>query len=552
MEKTSLKYLQIEACLERVLESLNPDLWSSEKIEKIREVFSSHAGLLPSWLYVEAVEQAPVAISITDANANILYANKAFTEVTGYGSDEVVGKNESVLSDKCTPRQVYRELWHHISHKKVWHGILVNRHKNGERYLADLTIAPMLNDEGGISHFIGMHRDATEPYGFEQRVSNQKTLIETVVNSTPVATVVLDGQDRVIVDNQMYKALISDLGIEEPALTFLEILRAEMKEGWNAAKSSGKGFRNREVRIDLGGHRAPRWFSCAGVWFVENDIGAGAFFKGGKRDYLLLILTDITPQKRQQEEAHINTLRILMAEEEQIRILRETLLGAIHRIRQPMNQIQAAIGLMERRGADGGNAALPELLRQVLDSGQETIATLRNCIPEVLSAPRLPVNLNQILHEVLLLSRDRLLANGVVVDWRPTPLLPSVLGSENRLRTLFKQLVDNAVEAMNSSHARVRELRIVTRVDDDIVTVDIEDTGPGIPPEARKKVFEPFYTTNGASTRQAGLGLTMAQEIVNQHHGIIEIDPGYRHGCRMRVRFQITKKRTRTEQITHA
>ncbi|MCO6412203.1 MAG: PAS domain-containing protein, partial [Thiogranum sp.] len=105
-------------------------MWSSESVARIREVLSSHSGLLPFWLYVEAVEQSPVAISITDDSANILYVNKAFTDVTGYLPKQVIGENESILSDKTTPRHVYRELWYRITHKQVWHGLLVNRHKN--------------------------------------------------------------------------------------------------------------------------------------------------------------------------------------------------------------------------------------------------------------------------------------------------------------------------------------------------------------------------------------------------------------------------------------
>lgn len=552
MEKTSLKYLQLQTSLEQVIETLQQDLWGSESVAKIREALTDQAGLLPSWLYVEAVEQAPVAISITDNRANILYVNKAFTEVTGYLPQEVIGKNESILSDKMTPRHVYRELWHRIMHKQVWHGILVNRHKQGERYLADLTIAPMLDGDGRVSHFIGMHRDVTESYGYEQRLNNQKTLIESVVNATPVATVVLDEQQRVILDNQMYKAMISDLGVDEPALMFIGILRGEMKDEWDAAQASGRGFRNREVRIDLGGHLAAKWYSCAGNWFEENDVTAGAFFRGRKQQYLLLSLTDITQQKKHHEEAHINTLRILMAEEEQIRSLRETLLGAIHRIRQPINQIEAAKGLLERRSENGQTGALLALLGEVLDSGEDTVNTLSKSIPQVLSAPIIPVNLNQTLHEVLLLSRDLLLASGVTIDWKPTPVLPSILGSENRLRTLFKQIIDNAVEAMNHAGSVERELRIETRVEGDNIRVVVQDTGPGIPADVRQKVFEPFFTTRGNAGRQAGMGLVMVLEIVNQHGGIIEIDPAYDGGCRVVMQFQIVKKPNRSGSFPDA
>ena len=73
---------------------------------------------MPYSLFVEAVEQAPMAISITDKKANILYVNEAFSKVTGYQSTDILGENQSKLSDKTTPRHVYHDLWHTISARK--------------------------------------------------------------------------------------------------------------------------------------------------------------------------------------------------------------------------------------------------------------------------------------------------------------------------------------------------------------------------------------------------------------------------------------------------
>src|SRR5512146_3026602 len=97
---------------------------------------------VPPYLFHEAVEQAALAISITDAQANILYANGAFSRITGYGQDEVVGNNESILSYRVTPKLVYETLWAQIRRQRPWNGLLVNRRRDGSRYLADLTISP--------------------------------------------------------------------------------------------------------------------------------------------------------------------------------------------------------------------------------------------------------------------------------------------------------------------------------------------------------------------------------------------------------------------------
>jgi nitrogen fixation negative regulator NifL len=390
---------------------------------------------------------------------------------------------------------------------------------------------------------VGIHRDVTEFHGLEQKVKNQKKLIETVVDSIPVAAVLLDSEDRVVLDNQVYKGLTSELGRSEPIQFFLGLLRDEMGERWDDLKRRSKGFRNHEVRVDLGGHKAPRWFSCAGTWFSENDIGVESYFQQRQQTYLLLTMADISQQKRQQEEIRITALKALMADEERIQSLRETLSGVIHQVQAPVNLLSAAVSTLERRGGDAngnGNGALLGLLKEVMESGRQTVATLQNCMPESDRTAVVPVNLNQVIHEVLILLTPRLLSGGIVVDWQPTPVLPNIMALENRLRAMFKQLFENAIDAMRQNGSKPRELRIATRPESNLIQVSVEDTGPGIPAELHTKIFQPFFTTKGAAGGQAGMGLAMVQDIVNQHAGLVMIDPEYTDGCRIRIQFDVT------------
>ena len=525
MKKTSLRFLQAHTNLASVIDELTPGLFTEGCSDKT-----------PYSLFVEAVEQVPIAISITDKKAKILYVNEEFSRVTGYQPAEILGENEALLSDKATPRALYHELWHTISHKKIWRGTLCNRHKSGQRYLAELTIAPIVNEQGRITHFIGMHRDITQSYEAEKKAVNQKLLIESVINSSPLAMVVLDNQDKVILDNHMYKALVSDLDKGEPASYFLDKLREEMGDLWSQLQSNEQGFTNREFRVDGKGHRRTRWFSCAGNWFVENEVNADAFFEAASKQYLILTITDITRQRLQMEELHLQTLKTVIAEDERVRSIRETLLGAMHQIQMPMNQIRAAEQILRHKKADQ-NAGLLQILQQIQQSGEVAVATMQKCIPEILQTAVIPVNLNQILHDVLLLSDQRILSNGIDVHWQPLPALATMLGSENRLRILFKQLIDNAIDAVLAPVRGEQRLTIVTDADAELIYVSIEDSGAGIPLAKRAKVYEPFYTTRPMGGNQAGMGLVMAKEIVNQHQGFIEIDPDYDQGCRFKISF---------------
>ncbi len=509
-------------------------------IEVLGNVVRAGGGCLSPHLFREVVEQSPVAISITDLKANILYANPQFSRVTGYPLAEVVGKNESILSAKMTPKAIYQAMWQSLLAQKPWSGVLVNRRKNGEHYLAELTVTPVLDAAGKTTHYLGMHRDVTEVHRLERQVRNQKALIESVVNTAPVVVALLDDNGRVILDNLAYKALKADLQGREPADLFLAELRAGSL--LEEARRKDAAFSGHEVCVDPGGGRPLRWFSCSGSWFEEQSVSADHFFDSCIQAYLLLVASEVTRQKYEQEQTRMNALKSLMAEEELVQGMRETLAGAIFKLQTPLNLIQAAVAMLERRPAEDGGTLL-QVLQQALAEGRSALKTLQASMPATASEAWEPVNLNQLLHEVLGLCTDRLLAEGVVVDWKPQPVLPAVLGYENQLRNLFKQLIENALDAMAEARSKVRELRIRTTTEDGAVLTSIEDTGPGIPAELRLKVFEPFFTTKKTARRCAGMGLSIVQEIVNEHSGTVEIDPGYTGGCRFRIRLPIRNHR---------
>lgn len=514
---------------------------SSEVLEVLSELVNNEQANLPPRLFYEAVEQSAVAISITDQRARILYANPAFSRVTGYSGQEVINHNESILSDKNTPRIVYETMWGRLLQKKPWSGVLVNRRKDGSRYLAELTIAPVLDAAGEATHYLGLHRDVTEVHRLEQLVQNQKALIESVIDSAPVAVAVLDENGQVVLDNMAYKTLAADMRGHEPSEVFLAAIHDEMGDEFERARTKGIGFRAQEVRLDSGTHKPERWFSCSGAWFRERDGSADTFFEARKRTLFLLVADEVTVLKRREEEVRMNALRALLVEEESVRSIRETLAGAIYQIQEPINLISAATTMLERRGDEEANAALLAALKQARDAGERALSTLNDCIPAASREGWTVVDINQLLRDCLSLSTGRLLSSGIVVDWSPSSPIPKPMALERQLHTLFKQLIDNAIDAMAGHRGVQRELHIRTETEGGNVIVTIEDTGPGIAPELRRKVFEPFFTTKKQSGRSTGMGLSTVQEIVNEHAGTIDIDPNYQAGCRVHVRIPVKR-----------
>jgi len=102
------------------------------------------------------------AMTITDVNGTILRVNQAFTEITGYSSNEVVGKNPRVLKSEKHSEEFYKNMWHHIHTQGQWSDEIYNKRKNGETYLERLSITAIKNDNGITTHYIAQFLDISD------------------------------------------------------------------------------------------------------------------------------------------------------------------------------------------------------------------------------------------------------------------------------------------------------------------------------------------------------------------------------------------------------
>jgi PAS domain S-box-containing protein len=117
-----------------------------------------------------ALESAANAIVITGRDGNIVWTNPAFTEMTGYTSEEILGANPRVLKSGRHEESFYAGMWETILSGRVWGGEIVNRRKDGSLYTEEMTITPVLDDGGGISNFIAIKRDISERKNLEAQL----------------------------------------------------------------------------------------------------------------------------------------------------------------------------------------------------------------------------------------------------------------------------------------------------------------------------------------------------------------------------------------------
>jgi diguanylate cyclase (GGDEF)-like protein/PAS domain S-box-containing protein len=101
-------------------------------------------------------------ITITAPDACIIAVNRAFTDITGYGEDEVIGRNPRILQSGRQDRSVYIEMWRTLGNCGRWQGELWNRRKDGQAFLQSLTISAVKDRGGHVTHYVGVFSDITE------------------------------------------------------------------------------------------------------------------------------------------------------------------------------------------------------------------------------------------------------------------------------------------------------------------------------------------------------------------------------------------------------
>lgn len=117
----------------------------------------------------QAIEQAGDPIIITDRSGLIQYANPVFTRLTGYHLEEAVGNTPRLLKSGKQNETFYQDLWDTVGGGRVWQRLLVDRKKDGSLYSAMMSVAPIVDERGQITHYVGIQQDMTEHQALEER-----------------------------------------------------------------------------------------------------------------------------------------------------------------------------------------------------------------------------------------------------------------------------------------------------------------------------------------------------------------------------------------------
>ena len=241
-------------------------------------------------------------------------------------------------------------------------------------------------------------------------------------------------------------------------------------------------------------------------------------------------------QQRAQEE--MERQREAIHHREKLAEMGSLLAGVAHELNNPLTVLIGRINLL-RATMEGGPGA--EGLDKAAAAADRCVRIVRNFLALARQRPpeRQQTSLNQVVREAVELLAYSLRVNNVEVSFVLAEDLPALWADSHQLHQVVVNLITNASQSMQES-AGPRRLTFTTRSDAEgrRVILEVADTGPGIPPEVRKRLFEPFFTTKPVG-QGTGLGLAMCQGIVEGHGGAIRVESAPGQGATFVVELPV-------------
>jgi len=284
-------------------------------------------------LQAAALKAAANAIVITDFQGTIIWVNHAFSTMTGYSEEEVLGKNPRMLKSGEQPEGYYAELWSTISSGKLWKGEIVNRRKDGTTYTEEMTITPVTQDLGSATdtHFIAIKQDITERRQAERalRVSEKRYRLLFERNLAVVFRTTLEG--RFLECNHAGARM---LGYDSPeeilTIPVTNLYRTPSdREAFLTRLKSEKSLTNYEMKF----RRKNGDFAwvIGNISLVDDDSGAGKVIEG--------TLVDITDRKAAEKRVQFLAYYDALTGLPNRTLLQDRLIKALASARRQKNKV---------------------------------------------------------------------------------------------------------------------------------------------------------------------------------------------------------------------
>jgi PAS domain S-box-containing protein len=355
-----------------------------------------------------------------------------------------------------------------------------------------------------------------------QELERRRQLMETVLENIPTGVISLDAAGAILRANKSVTRMFGG-GSRDP-LSLEELLGGDAARTVNylVRRSLRMGVVSREIETVVAGR-------VLHLAVTVSSLGPRRANTG-----YVLVLDDLTEMLRAQKSAAWQEVARRIA----------------HEIKNPLTPIQLSAQRLSRfldrreasQTASSQDVELTNLVQECSRLIEREVSTLAALVNEFSQFVRFPIaklaptDANTIVHEALEVFSGRL--DGITLKTTLAENLPPVRADGGLLRSVVVNLIDNAAEALENSSCR--EITVSTRGHSDAETIEIcvSDTGHGISPEDKDKLFLPHFSTKDRGT---GLGLAIAARIVAEHGGSIHVEDNLPVGSRFLVELPVAE-----------
>jgi PAS domain S-box-containing protein len=361
----------------------------------------------------------------------------------------------------------------------------------------------------------------------EKALQESEKRFRGLVEHVPVGISIVSG-GRLAFANPGFYALFGPVRRDCPVEELLPLLHREDREKANRLLEDAAAGSLAEGDLDL------RFYPLEAERYDEQlrwgKCRASAIDFEGKAAVLMTVV-DITRTKRMEE---------LIMTREKMASLGHVAAGIAHEIRNPLSGINIFLDSILENFEDPESSSD---IRELIGETQTATAKIESVIKRVLEFARpgptmtASGDLNTPVDNAVKLSAVSLRKAHVQVEVdmeEESPILPI---DAQGIEQVVLNLVNNASEALQTAHVD-KVVRVQTRLQDGEALIRVADSGPGIPPEIRNRIFEPFYTTKSYGS---GIGLGLCRRIVEDHGGRIDVSESALGGAEFTVRLPLEK-----------
>ena len=503
----------------------------------------------------------------------VIYANHAFTQITQYKSEEILGKNCKILQGEKTDQKSIEKIRKAINHGEKLKIELINYKKNGEKFWNDFSLSPIFNSEGKIEYYVGLINDVTKRKHMEEELRNKERLFSAIAevnnlilihmnqkNSIDKALKVLGiatNVDRVYIFKHRPEQENGDVlcdqifewaneGIEpqinSPDLQGLSYMESGFSRWLEKLKRADvvSGVVDEFPEEEQEFLRSQDILSLLVVpIYVENrlwgmigfdDCSVGRTWSEGER----LVLKSTAAGIGSAIQNNQNHKEMIIAHEKAKKATQaksEFLANMSHEIRTPMNII---LGMSELLLDTELTEEQRKYVNIFIRSGKNLIELINSILDlskieakQIQLSPKV-FDLHYFFDEIQIFFKYEMKKDNIDLLYSIESSVPKyIVGDESRLRQILINLIGNALKFTEKGFVRISAYAKELKSNEAVLYVEVRDSGIGIKEDKLKKIFESFTQADVSTTKKyggTGLGLTISKQLIELMGGQIKAE----------------------------